>query len=537
MALSFFSLKKSSFLLILGAVCAFLGMVAAESLAVTRFSPDHASKVLPAGFNLNDIWFYNTHRDKAVPDIDLYWMAVVFRAVADDEDGLSPDAPMQATVEARAGELLDLVDDLTDYYYDKNLAEDACFFSIRPNMTIEGLSSLMTRLNEHDSVAYAHPVLKIEDRRLAFFNAFTLIWKASAGEAEKTAILNQFPVYFDDDDQVFRVDITQKPFFHVVNLLAEDVHVLEAAPCLVGIQPSIQGDLTLEIAGGNIGDRIPFLLRIAFSPRVTLDPSSLATINLRPENIQKELIEISFDPFDYTKAVLNSPVLITGQIKFYAPGDYDIPAVDIKYHCAECSQPQDRSFQTKPVPVKIASIVPESQKDSSLIVLEEPPLLRLPIESIHQSAMIHLAIAAVCLALIIGGAAWFWLRWASLKKGKERLGLEGRKDMPSERMRLLLDRPSTGDPLKLVAEVNALFRDHLTCRYQIPSAPAGGSGTVFWEAIQHHLPLEVGAKAKSILEAIDRMAATELTDEGEMEKIRKTVMEVLDRSKTPSGNE
>ena len=88
------------------------------------------------------------------------------------------------------------------------------------------------------------------------------------------------------------------------------------------IQPSIRGDLTVSLAGGNLGDRIPFSLRIEFSPRVAIEPSSLARIHLRPLNIQKELFDVTFTPYDYTKAILRSPILITGEIRFYAPGDY-----------------------------------------------------------------------------------------------------------------------------------------------------------------------------------------------------------------------
>ena len=78
------------------------------------------------------------------------------------------------------------------------------------------------------------------------------------------------------------VDVTAIPFFRALNLLAEDVKVLRVTPYLVEIKPSISATLSLFMSGGNIGDSIPFTLTIAFSDRVSIDPSSLATLNLRP---------------------------------------------------------------------------------------------------------------------------------------------------------------------------------------------------------------------------------------------------------------
>ena len=72
------------------------------------------------------------------------------------------------------------------------------------------------------------------------------------------------------------------PFFTALNLLAEDIRVLRATPYLVEIKPSLRAQLSFFMNGGNIGDSVPFTLTITFSDRVSIDPSSLAIINLRP---------------------------------------------------------------------------------------------------------------------------------------------------------------------------------------------------------------------------------------------------------------
>ena len=102
------------------------------------------------------------------------------------------------------------------------------------------------------------------------------------------------------------------PFFKALNLLAEDISVLRVRPYLVELKPSLRVQLALAMNGGRIGDTVPFTFTIQFSDRVSIDPSSIANINLRPATIQKELFDCTFDPYDYTKAVSKSPIIITG---------------------------------------------------------------------------------------------------------------------------------------------------------------------------------------------------------------------------------
>jgi hypothetical protein len=527
MMLSLFDLRKTSLALFLIILLAIEGLSAVSASAVSRFSINDFSKTMPAGVTLNDIWFYNADRNKTVPDIDLDWIAVIFRSSAIGADMLKPDASGDEFIKSMAERLLAQHGDLIDFYYDKNLADDSCFFRLRPDMTVDELPPLLAKINEHEAVSYAHPALKIQDRPFAFFNAFTLDWKTGVTEEEKSTILNQVPVSFDNEDQIYRVDVRQKPFFQILNLLAEDIHVLQAAPYLLEIHASIRGNLTVSIAGGNLGDQIPFMLRIEFSPRVSIDPSSLATINLRPENIQKELFEVTFDPYDYTKSVHASPISISGQMKFYAPGDYVIPTVEIKYHCPECSPPQDRSFQTKPVSVKISSIVPSTLRESNLIVPLQPPQMPVSMTSSRQAALNNLAISLVCLVLMIGGVIWCLLRRLSLKKEKERLHKEKREDLLADQLRALIAEAPGGDPWKFLSQSSVMFRDYLICRYHNSSAPTGGNSTVFWKTIGAHLPPEVGPKTKTLLEDIDRAAAHDISDDTILENIRQRMAQVL----------
>jgi hypothetical protein len=529
--------RKTRLALIPVIVFLFNGVFTAGTSAVTRFSSNTPYKEMPAVVDIHDIWFYDADRSKTVPAIDHNWIAVAFRSSVSESDSPGSAVSDQDLIKENAKVLLSQHDELIDFYYDQTLADDACFFKLRPDMASAELMRLLTRINEHDLVSYAHPTLKIQDGTFAFFNAFTLIWKTGVSEDEKTSVLNQLPVSFDGGDQIYRVDIHQKPFFSVLNLIAQDIRVAKAEPYLVEIYPTIHGGLAVAIAGGNLGDRIPFSLRINFSPRAIIDPSSLATINLRPENIQKELFDIVFDPYDYTKAVLNSPIFITGQMRFYAPGDFTIPPVDIKYHCPECSTPQDRTFRTEPVHVRISSIVPPALQESNLIIPQKPLDVELPIASLHRLVLRNLFIACVCLALAIIGIIWCLFRRSALNKEKQKLLNEKQEERIGGRLRLLLTAKADGDPMTLLSDINKLFRDYLIYRFHVSPAPAGGAGTVFWETIKDRLPEDISLKIKDILEHMDQTAARERFENTDMESIRNAVIEALDLTTIQPSNE
>ncbi len=504
--------------------------------ATTRFSINDSPKSLPAAFDFNHIWYYDTDLSKIIPDINPEWIAVVFRTMQDDSGSVTPASLDENFIKYQADGLMTQHNELVDYLYDPTLAQDACFFMLRPDVKTDMLPSLIHRINEHEAVSYAHPTFTFNGQSYAFFNAFTLQWKTGVTETRKAAVLRQVPVFFDDADQVFRVNVWKQPFFEVFCLIAEDIHVARAEPYLVEIQPSIRGRLIIPMPGGNLGDPILFMLRIEFSTRVSIDPSSLAAINLRPETIQKELFDIVFDPYDYTKAVSASPIVITGKMKLYAPGDFQIPSVQIKYHCPKCSPPQDRSFATTPVMVRIASMVPASWQESNLIVPQEPLSINLPIAQTRRASVKHLALAGFYFVLAAAALIWCFFRMRSLNKEKESLGRKQRYGALTRKLQTLIQHTPDHELVKSLGNINALFREYLIMRFNIPGAPAGGTGAVFWNRIKNHLPLEMGMTIKDILAAMDHAAAHEVMDATAGALIRQNMLEILNSSNPGGGS-
>lgn len=276
-----------------------------------------------APFSFDSVWFYRDGT-RVVPEISKRWLTVVFepRYISNANDFASGSDTSDGLIQKKAKAIIKSHDRLIDYLYDPNIAEDACFFRMRAGLKLEDVSHLVNQLSQDGTVKYVHPTLLLNNKTFAFFNLFEMEWKTGTPEAERKSLLSASHVVLDEADEKenrYIVDVTAIPFFRALNLLAEDIRVLRVTPYLVEIKPSISTGLSLFMSGGNIGDSIPFTLNINFSDRVNVDPSSIATPNLRPPELQKELFDCTFDPYDYAKAVTKSPIVITGRVRFYAP--------------------------------------------------------------------------------------------------------------------------------------------------------------------------------------------------------------------------
>ena len=422
---------------------------------------------------------------------------------------------------------------LVEYLYDANLAEDACFFRMRDGLSPQDTSLLITQLKRNKGVKYVHPTLVLDNKTFAYFNTFEMEWKTGTDKAQRESLLRASHAALDDGDekeQRFTVDVKSIPYFKALNLLSEDIKVLRVTPYLVEVKPSIRAKVALAMSGGNIGDSIPFTLSIAFSDRVSIDPSSLATLDLRPSEIQKDLFDCSFDPYDYAKAVTKSPITITGRVRFYAPGEFSLPAVKISYSCPTCSNSTVRSLETEPVLFKVSSMIPEDQSQYRLMVPTDsvPPDFRLA--ALHRQSQRYLGLVAViCGAGIILCAAWLFLVLRRIIRARRHRLSEREKDtLLDEQLRVLLQRTPSDPHWNYLGEVGALLRKYLVVfcggdpRYQ------GGSGRQFMETIGSHLPPESVDSLSSIFATIDNNVSLESEHCQDIDQLCRDILKIVD---------
>ncbi len=485
--------------------------------AEAEIAPGSAAggKKIASPFSFDSVWFYRDGT-RIIPEIGKRWLTVVFD---------SHDADF---IQEKTKAIISSHNQLIDYLYDRNLAEDACFIRMRDGLKPEDMSQLITQLNQDEAVKYVHPTLVLNNKTFAFFNVFQMEWKTGIDKAQRDALLSAAHVLFDEKGNRYAVDVTAIPYFKALDLLAEDIRVFRVTPYLVEIKPSISTWLSLYMTGGNIGDSIPFKLTITFSDRVSIDPSSIATLNLRPSNLQKELFDCTFDPYDYAKAVTKSPIVITGKVRFYAPGEYTIPAVTINYSCPSCSDSTVRSIDTEPVLFKVSSIIPTAKSENRLIVPIDSIYPDYRIAALHRQSLRYLWLALIGFAGLIACAAWLLLRRRKIAAEQERLKVRKKEDLLAEQLRTLLHAAPAAPHWSYLGEIGALLREYLVALYGIDAKYEGGSGKQFVETIRVHIPRECADSLSIIFASIDNCVALESEHYEDVDQLQREILKVID---------
>ena len=513
---------SATFLLALFLLCG----SAPVSNAVSRFGARIGEKKIPATWRFDDIWFYDRSKSRIIPDIDREWVAVAFRTEFNSFEVFEEEIIDESIILQKAKPIADKYNEIIDLFYDNNLAEDSCFFKLRQGLDQNDLKNLIENLNHEEAVGYAHPVIKLKGKRHAFFNAFEMKWKTNVDERLKKSLMNQAHSSLDQQENVYRVNVFEVHFLKAVDLLAEDINVLEAIPYLVELKPSIRVKLTLGIGGGNIGGKIPFSFQIHFSDHINIDPSSIANIELTPKDILRDLFEIEFDPYDYVDAVSKSPVNITGWMKFYAPGEFTIPPVEVKF---TCPNKQVRTIKTKSLHPKISSILPSTQEENKLMLPMDRLSLNYNIKSYHKKAEtgFFASLASFLVALIF--LSWLPVLVHARREERARSEREAKKyDVLGERLKSLLRAKPSGPHWIYMRDAGYIFREFLALKYQLSQDPFGGSGKVFFESIKQKIPKELAPKIETLLEGIDNVVAIELDGYPDLDSFKAKLVELID---------
>ncbi len=254
-------------------------------------------------------------------------------------------------------------------------------------------------------------------------------------------------------------------------------------------------------------------------------------MNLRPPELQKELFDCIFDPYDYAKAVTKSPVVITGHLRFYAPGQYTIPPIKISYSCPSCSNSTAsnvRSIETEPVLFKVSSIIPSEKTEYRLIVPTDPVSHDFNLPALHRQSQLYLWLAIICFAALVPCA--FWLFLLRHKAAGERKHKKKRKDcyQLAEQLRALLKATPEAPHWSYLSETGTLLREYLLARYGIDPKYEGGSGKQFVDTVREHLPAECVDSLGSILAVIDNSVALESAHFQDIDQLQLETLKIVD---------
>jgi hypothetical protein len=339
--------------------------------------------------------------------------------------------------------------------------------------------------------------------------------------------MKQAHLSFDEDGGIHRVDLFQIPFFRALRLLAEDIHTMRATPHLVEVKPGIEAELILPISGSNIGDKVPFTLRITFSDAVSIDPSSIAALDVRPTGIQKELLEVKIDPYDHVEKAATSPIQLTGWFRIFTPGEFLIPPVRIDYTCLACSDHRVKSIETEQSVFRVSSIVPVKQTGAKLIVPADNLEPNYQIEAYHSTAKTNLALSLsyfLIAGLLLGQ---FVRRVHAVGKAKQSERVSGKEDLMAQNLRSFLQQEPAEPHWSYLGETSNMLRDYLVVRLELEQEPPGGTGVIFFESVKDVLPETLASNMESFFRRIDDIVAREVAREPDVDAFRFQAMEII----------
>ena len=508
-------------------ICFVITVPPGRSKAAVGENHQNEEKTLPASFELTDIWFYDQDRVRQIPVLDPDWVVAVIEPPSGSHVSQGDPAADDVALLQVAQAIVDGYDHIIDAFYDRNLASKACFLKLRDGSPDARVMKTIADLNQNPWVLYAHPMLRIKDKTYAYLNHFKMEWKTGVTREQKHRLMHQAHVTPVSGENLYQVDVLSIPYFKAINLLAEDIHIRWTSPRLIELTPSIRAELQPAMTGGRLGERIPFTFRIIRSDTIKIEPSSISNLNLRPLNLQKDLFDLKFDPYDYVTAAAQNAVQINGWMKFYAPGDYVIPSLVLKYSCTNCLENQVRTLKTRPVPIKVSSIVPARQADKKLILPQEKLQPQDKSEFFRVRADLHrlLGVASILIAALC--VLWFIAIINRSRRQQKQLAETKKENALAKKLSMHLEALPSGQHWRYMAEVGRLLRAYIVEKYQISEHSAQGSGRIFFLSVQPKLPEAVFTEIENVFEEIDNAAAQELETYADMETFRTKVLNIL----------
>lgn len=487
--------------------------------------PAAAGRIFPSPFSPDAIWFYDRDMQKIIPEIDTGWLTVVFQP-----DPSAPGKPMdEKALTDAAKRIMDDSNLITARFLAPERAENACFFRIAEGASAGDLRELAAAIAGRDDVRYTHPALRIDGKTFAFLDTFDMQWKTGLDSGLKSRILAQADAVADDGEGACRVDVFKRPFFEAVNLLAEDVHVRWAVPRIVALEPLCSVAFDTAIAGGRVGDEIPFVVTVRFSEQVRIDPSAVNEFGIMPAGISSELFDVTVDAEG--AAAAKSPIRIRGRITFFAPGVFVIPPVVVPYVCDGCPGAAVGSAASPERTVKVASMIPPASSSGEaapkLLLPDgdpEPPFTASP-EGIRGRADMLQAIAGFMAAAACFGYAIHCFR--ASRRRKPCPASPGVPDLLASELRKLLEEPPSCH-WRYMATVGRTLRRFLSEEYALTGNPWGGTGRIFADAARSRMPDALAETVRRALCRIDDAVSAETDAYPEMGAFKAEVRRILD---------
>ncbi len=447
-------------------------------------------------------WFYNEAGDLVVPQVNYEWLVVHFNQDPSVEETVTGELPPAIL---RINALFK--DQLVDLIYEPDLAPEAGMYRIRNQASSGLIAAEMARVEAGRLVRSVRPAYTIGDTNFALLDEIEIRWKTQVNEQMKTALLAKAGVTPLAEDagrkQRVRIDPCRASVWETANLLHEDLHVISASPVLTKIEPPVRATFTVGINGTTIGAPVPFSLEIRFSKRMRIEPSTIANLDLCPQELSKNLFKAEYARPLSSVDVNISPIRIEGHLYLYGTGEFVLPEVPVYYKQAGNEEAELAMTRTPEIPMRVASVIPESPGRYQLKVAEVQALPEIRAEDLNSRKLLALAVAVIGAALLV--LCLVGLRRMATAGGIS-LPVERVPDVAEEYASTLRGVLSEAGGVLDGAEMAAFgyaCRAYLGAKCGVPAESMGGGAGVFYATLQEHLPMEMRPRVCELLELLE----------------------------------
>ncbi len=448
-------------------------------------------------------WYLDTAGRQIVPEVTRDWLIVRFR---------EPGATSRQVNEFY-NRYREAFDDLMET---PDSRESTAAYKLRQGLPYGLFDALLRRWQKDPQVHSIQPAWRVEQQLYAPLDKIQIKWKATAGQQSRQRLLEKAEVLPElltkgSNTDIVTIDPCRRLAWQTAALLGEDLYVASAVPLIKPLTPPVAIHFHLDRPGAMAGMPIPFSLEIRFAEGIKIDAATIANLNLNPRGIFPNLYEISYDRPLSAIDLSHSPIRISGSLRIYANGDYQLPALPVYFTDHRTDEARPATLRTAFVPIRIASMIPEGEEDYRLQVAAPGPLKKIvdTEQSRRRRKVLSVSIAGL---FLLGAGIIVWLRSPPNPENEAEQTDRARL----EKLHATLAEKLKTDPSSLQmadwAELGKTLQKLLAEYAGLPAATSGGSHRSFISRMTGRFSDETIRQAKTILKGIEHLLASESLD-------------------------
>jgi hypothetical protein len=452
--------------------------------------------------NSNDLWFFTADGQKVIPRLSEEWLAVRFNAAQTTNSGM-PEVIRQFNQR---------YDEATADVVYNPAQPDLAMYRFKPSHRRDALTAILA--GDDPNILYVLPAVIVDGKARILGERISIRWKSQLRSERRLELLRSIGAtdYTNDlsgREEEIVVDPSRMPVWQAANRLAEDVQVVSATPELLNVDPPVTVHFQVDSLGTVAGAAMPFSLDISFNNTVNIEPGTIANLNVKPQEIFRNLFAIDYDIPLSSVDVRHSPIQLRGKLYLYANGEYELPSIPIFYRVEGSDPNKIYQINTPPVTVRTAALIPSTQGDYRLQVPSQQSDV-CSAKNLQPSPLSYAGLwqALIGVVLFIAGSVYALRHRARCCQQPT----VADKSTTTQQLHQSLATAMSHQQLRELANLGKVLRGYLIERFAAGDLPQGGGAEQFYRQLRPCLPQPWQQRIYQILQVIDDTLARRIND-------------------------